>query len=96
MADVLRKGASLQLVVTPPGQRRVGVYSGWGRRVVATCAADEWVPFQYAAGRHAHVITPVGYMGEITIKSQFCVKIFRDSDSEALSRLYRRMPEVNP
>ena len=64
MADVLRKGASLQLVVTPPGQRRVGVYSGWGRHVVATCAADEWVPFQYAAGRHAHVITPVGYMGE--------------------------------
>ena len=72
LEEVLRKGASLQLVVTPPPWRCLSIYSGWGRSVVPTCAEDERVPYcdkvsEPSHGRH--VMTPVEYLGDIIVES---------------------------
>ena len=72
LEEVLRRGASLQLVVTPPPWRCLSIYSGWGRSVVPTCAEDERVPYFDKVSGPSHgryVMTPVEYLGDIIVES---------------------------
>ena len=68
---MLARGASLQLVVTPPATRDLSIYLGWGLNVAPTNDDVEIVPYirRGLEAHHAFVRTPVDYLGDITVKS---------------------------
>ena len=74
--QVLDRGTSLQLVVTPPATRELSIYVGWVLNYAPNNRYVEIVP--YADGvfepTYAFVETPVGHLADITVKSTWCAK----------------------
>ena len=68
LEEVLRRGASLQLVVTPPAYRCVSIYSGWCRPGTEIKA----IPYfdKVAERSYAHVMGSVQYLGYLLLASR--------------------------